>query len=153
MRIRDATETDLGVIRRLLDEQNAFHVDLAPGFFRIGPTGAERIRGVLDDSEAVLLVAEHAGGVVGLAEVRLTRTKDLPVLVQKTYAFLQELYVAEAFRGQGIGTELLHAARAWARDRGAGSIRTAVVPTNDSARRFYAKHGFADTMISLEADI
>ena len=153
MPIRDATEADLGAIRRLLDEQNAFHAGLAPAFFRLGPTADERIRRILEDEEATLFVAENSGAVVGLAEIRLTRTKSLPVLVQKICVFLQELYVAEALRGQGIGTELLQAARAWARDRGAESMRTTVVPTNDAARAFYDKHGFTDTMISLEANL
>ncbi len=151
--IRIADERDIAGIRRLLDEQNAFHVDQLPGFFQASPTAESRVRSVLESPDADYIVAEEDDEIVGLVELHVRETKDLPFLVRKTYAYIQELIVAAGHRGRGIGTRLMDATRAWAREHGAESLRTSVVPTNDRARAFYAKHGFADIMISLEADL
>ena len=40
MHVGTAGETDIDAIRMLLDEQNAFHVGLLPGFFRLHPTAS-----------------------------------------------------------------------------------------------------------------
>ncbi len=151
--IRPATPADIPALRRLLDEQNAFHVDLQPSTFVLHPTDEARIRKTFDDPNAEFLVAEEGGGIVGLIELAIGQTKDIPILVAKTYAGIGDVIVDERHRGQGIGSALMEEARTWARKHGAASLRTAVVPTNDRARAFYAKQGFVDTMIRIEAEL
>lgn len=153
MNIRHAQASDMDAVLRLLDEQNRFHVDLLPGFFREHRTEPSRVGSLLNDPDTALLVAEVDSSLVALVEVRLARTKDLPVLVQKTYAYVQEMIVAESFRGKGIGTAMVTSVRDWARSRGATALRTSVVPTNDRARTFYEREGFGEIMVSLEAEI
>jgi GNAT superfamily N-acetyltransferase len=55
-------------------------------------------------------------------------------------AWLHSLYVAPERTGQGIGTMLLEIAKSL-RPRGLGLW---VFETNEGARRFYARHGFAE---------
>ena len=153
MHIRPAQTADRKAVQQLLDEQNRFHVELLPGFFREHPTDNARIDQVLDDPDAVLLVAEVDTSVVALAEIRCTQTKDLPILVQKRYAYIQEMIVSASCRGAGIGAALMASAREWARSRGATSLRTSVVPGNLLARAFYEREGFGAIMVSLEADL
>lgn len=50
--------------------------------------------------------------------------------------------VSSSARGQGIGTRLLQAIEAHARQLGKKSIRLDVVDTNPGARRLYERHGF-----------
>ena len=126
---------------------------MAPGTFQLQPTDDARLRKTFDDPDAEFLVAEEAGGIVGVIELAIRQPKDIPILLPKTYAGIGDVIVAEAQRGRGIGSALMEAARTWARKRGAGSLRTAVVPTNDRARAFYAKHGLVDTMIRIEAEL
>lgn len=113
MHVGTAGETDIDAIRMLLDEQNAFHVGLLPGFFRLHPTDESRIRAVLEDLDGDDLVAEEDGEVLGLVELHLKKTKDLPILGRKTYAGIREMIVAEGCRERGIGSQLMEAARAW----------------------------------------
>lgn len=153
MHIRPARPADMKGVLRLLDEQNQFHVDLLPGFFRNQRTEPSRVEELLGDPDSALLVAEVDSTVVALAEARLARTKDLPVLVQKAYVYVQEMIVTDSFRGKGIGTALMDAVRTWARERGAQSLRTAVVPANKRARDFYEREGFGEIMISLESEL
>lgn len=152
MKIRTAGITDIDGIRKLLDEQNAFHAKLLPGFFQLSATKESRICDVLVSTDADYLVADEKGELVGLVEICIAQTKSLPILVRKTYGHIQEAIVGESYRGQGIGSQLLTSARSWAHERGAQCLRTSVVPTNDRARAFYAKHGFDDIMVSIESE-
>ena len=130
--VRMATPQDEGAICRLLDEQNAHHAELLPSFFRLSETRSVRVSNVFANPRAVFLVAEVQSEVVGLAELHLTQTKDLPILVQKSYVHIGELIVAEAHRSCGVGHVLMDAARDWARECRATSLRTSVVPAHDA---------------------
>jgi GNAT superfamily N-acetyltransferase len=90
-----------------------------------------------------ILVAEHAGAVVGLTMV-LTRVPfeslDEP---PGHYALVAELVVRAGFRGQGIGQALLHAGEQHARASGAAELRIGVLSQNQPARQLYLRDGFA----------
>lgn len=153
MQIRTAGITDIDRICRLLDEQNAFHAQLLPGLFQLSATEESRVRDVLESANADYLVADEDKELIGLVEICIAQTKNLPILVRRTYAYIQEAIVSDAHRRRGIGSQLMACSCSWARERGVQCLRTSVVPTNDQARAFYAKHGFEDIMISIESEI
>ena len=82
-------------------------------------------------------VAERGSGVVGIAvHYQIPWTFDWkPVVV------LKELFVAEAELGLGAGRALLESVTAYAMKIGASRVTWAVLPDNDSAKRFYAIAG------------
>ena len=86
-----------------------------------------------------VFVATAGETIAGIAvHYRIPWTFDLrPVVV------LKELFVAEAFRGQGVGDALFARLRAYAFDIGASALRWTVLPDNDAAKRFYAGQGGA----------
>ncbi len=55
--------------------------------------------------------------------------------------YLEDLYVQEPFRGQGIGTALIQAIAAIAQARGCGRLEWTVLDWNTPAIRFYEKIG------------
>ena len=55
--------------------------------------------------------------------------------------YVQDLYVADAFRGRGIGEDLLRAAALRGRDKGAGYLRLSVDIDNRKAQAFYERIG------------
>jgi GNAT superfamily N-acetyltransferase len=57
---------------------------------------------------------------------------------------LQQLMVAAAARGTGVGVALIEAAEAQVAAAGYDEIWLAVVPANEPARRFYARRGWVD---------
>lgn len=57
--------------------------------------------------------------------------------------YVQDLYVDETFRGQGIGERLLQATAKRGKARGAGYLRLSVDVTNTKARAFYERVGIA----------
>ena len=90
-----------------------------------------------------ILVAESGRHVVGLAMI-LTRVPfeslDEP---PGSYAVVAELIVRAGFRGRGIGAALLRESERYAGEAGAAELRINVMSANHTARRLYAREGFA----------
>ena len=86
-----------------------------------------------------VFVALKGATIAGIAvHYRIPWTFDLrPVVV------LKELYVAEGFRGAGVGQALFVQLRAYAAEINASALRWTVLPGNEPARRFYAAEGAA----------
>jgi ribosomal protein S18 acetylase RimI-like enzyme len=84
------------------------------------------------------LVAELDGAVVGYA--RLGHPTPLPASAHVLE--LQGLAVASGVRGRGIGSALLAAAIAAARERGAERLTLRVLGTNPRAQALYERNGF-----------
>jgi GNAT superfamily N-acetyltransferase len=59
-------------------------------------------------------------------------------------AFLDELFIMEPFRGQGIGTAALTAVCAWARHDGLCALHLEVERDNKAAKALYTQSGFED---------
>jgi GNAT superfamily N-acetyltransferase len=58
------------------------------------------------------------------------------------FALLDELYLEEAWRGQGIGAQAIAFAVEWSRARGLAAIRLEVEHTNSRAIELYRREGF-----------
>jgi ribosomal protein S18 acetylase RimI-like enzyme len=59
-------------------------------------------------------------------------------------AFVDELYVREAFRGEGLGKALLETAIAAGPGLGLDAIHLLVAPDNTKARAMYERRGFTE---------
>ena len=60
------------------------------------------------------------------------------------YARLEDLAVDEAVRGQGVGSELLAAAKRWARNRRLEYLELNVLAQNENAIRLYESQDFVE---------
>jgi ribosomal protein S18 acetylase RimI-like enzyme len=60
-------------------------------------------------------------------------------------AWLAAVYVAPAYRGVGLLTELAERCIGWAREQGADVLRLEVHESNARARAAYARLGFTET--------
>lgn len=56
-------------------------------------------------------------------------------------AYVQDLFVAEEFRGRGVGEALIRATAKHVRDTGGAYLRLSVEAGNESARAFYERIG------------
>ena len=68
---------------------------------------------------------------------------DVPALVPRRYAAIEELVVAEAFRRRGIAALLMDAAHHWMRDEGIDETELTVYDFNQPALRLYRKLGYS----------
>jgi GNAT superfamily N-acetyltransferase len=79
------------------------------------------------------MVAERAGGLVGLAHLLFHRSTILP----GPTCYLQDLFTAPECRGQGVGRALIEAAYERARAAGAARVYWQTHETNAQAMRLY----------------
>jgi GNAT superfamily N-acetyltransferase len=105
-----------------------------------GPTVlAARLERLLADGNVIALLAGAPAIGVALMTMRPNVWYDGPV------ALLDELYVAPALRGRGVGSVLLRSAETVARERGAELMEVNVDGQDTDARRFYERHGYANS--------
>jgi GNAT superfamily N-acetyltransferase len=96
---------------------------------------AEHLFGTPTYAEAI--VAESQGQLIGFALF----FKNYSTFLTKPGLYLEDLYVQEAYRGQGIGKALLKAVAQIAQERGYGRMEWSVLDWNETAIAFYQKMG------------
>ena len=89
-----------------------------------------------DEKNAAYVRTAADGGVIGFIQFVPIRFNSW--FFEETAGFIREFWVAEAFRGQGNGSELLALAERYFLEHG---IYTAIL-TMDTAQRFYERHGY-----------
>ncbi|MCW5626474.1 MAG: GNAT family N-acetyltransferase [Burkholderiales bacterium] len=93
-----------------------------------------------------ILVAREAGQAIGMVNLLFTISTALGDRV----AWLEDMVVAPRVRASGVGSQLLQRAIDLARSRGCRRITLLTDATNQSAQRFYRRHGFqGSAMIPL----
>lgn len=70
-----------------------------------------------------------------------------PTFQSKTWASVDDVYVAAEHRSMGVGRALLENVRTWARERGADGVSLQVAAANDRGRKFYEELGFREISV------
>ncbi len=132
--VRRATAADAADAARLLDDFNTEFDDPTPGVAVL----TERFAQLLASGEVVVVLGGR--GPDGFAQLRFR-----PSLITGALdAYLEELYVAPAVRGQGLGRALLQAAIEAARVQGAARIELGTSEDDVAARDLYESAGFTN---------
>jgi ribosomal protein S18 acetylase RimI-like enzyme len=145
IRIRKALESDYEAICALCQEGDAVHQAALPDVFR--PAGEparslEYIQQILQDPNALLLVAESNDAILGLLQACVRSAPDIPILHPRRSAFVDTLVVSEHFRRQGIARALMYHVEEWATKLAIPVIELNVWEFNESAIRLYEELGY-----------
>jgi GNAT superfamily N-acetyltransferase len=132
--IRQAQEADANAIFALIQEL-AHYEKLTHQVTGTPETLAEHLFGTSAYAEAI--VAEAQGRLIGFALF----FKNYSTFLTKPGLYLEDLYVQDAYRGQGIGKALLKAVAQIAQARGYGRLEWSVLDWNETAITFYQKMG------------
>jgi len=92
---------------------------------------------VAPSERGMLLGGWRDGELVGYACLYWTYTSLIPAEI----VLMNDLYVVEAGRGQGVGRALIEASLSIARERGAHHLEWMTQPDNTPARRLYDSTG------------
>jgi ribosomal protein S18 acetylase RimI-like enzyme len=99
------------------------------------------LRGLLeDDSRGRVVLIEPGGALAGYLAVTFGWSLEF----QGRDAFVDELYLREPFRGQGLGTRALEVAAELCRAAGVRALHLEVERGNHRAQTLYRRAGFAD---------
>lgn len=152
--VRPAASRDAEGITRIYMESAEYHAQLEPRRFYIpdaqGITARYR-EGQQHPPEAgedaVTLVAESAGNIVGFVDVRLSRSPD-PMHREMLYCHIVEIAVSSSHQSRGIGAQLLRAAEEWGRVHGAQLASLEYLIANKRAESLYQRLGYWPAQIT-----
>ena len=109
------------------------------------------LRSQLEDHDAVVLVSELDGRIIGYVYAGLEPMswKDL----RGPAGFIHDVAVDGGEQGAGVGSALIDAAIAWLRDRGAPRVMLCTAERNVGAQRLFQRLGFRRTMIEMTREL
>jgi ribosomal protein S18 acetylase RimI-like enzyme len=154
--IRRATTADLPSLGRLGALLVQQHHDFdSRRFLAAGSRTPDHYAGFLgsqlDDPEALVLVAEHEGRVIGYTFAAM-EGYDYKSL-RGPAGLLHDILVDPDHRGGGVGRLLLDETLSMLRARGARQIVLATAERNEAAQRLFARMGFRRTMIEMTREL
>ena len=147
MIINPATPSDIPVLCKLLTVLFTQEAEFLPD--NVAQTrGLARI--INHPEIGCILVARRQDQVLGMVNLLYTVSTALGERV----ALLEDMVVAESFRSQGIGSQLLAQAITYAKAQSCKRITLLTDHSNQAAQRFYAKHGFSlSPMVPLRLNL
>ena len=137
VRIRPAAEADLPELVELLRQLFELEQDFEPDASK----QQSGLSLMLESPFAELLVAECGGRVAGFCGVQL----QISTAMGSYAAQIEDLVLHPEFRRRGIGSRLLDAAGAWAKQRGARRLQLNCDDQNLPAMRFYEARNWIRT--------
>jgi ribosomal protein S18 acetylase RimI-like enzyme len=151
--IEPATPEDCDGICAVLAEGDALHVEHLPDVFRpkrapVRPRDflVARITG----PESAILVARKGVEIVGVVDVAMKPPIVRDSMVPRRVALIDNVVVRTPYRRQGIATQLLARAEAWACERGADVTELHVWSFNVQAKTLYERMGYVARSVRLE---
>ena len=150
------SETDAQQLRDCVIELQNFEREIDPRM----PSGEE----IVDDyvvamlfrcrmCEGQVLVADVDGEIAGyVTMLNRVQSDDLDD-GNLEFGLIADLLVRKAYRGSGLGQELMAAAESFAREHSVRWLRISVMSENAAARKLYASSGFSEIYVELEKDL
>lgn len=154
--IRPAAAADAPALGRLGALLVRAHHEFDPQRFIAATPQTERgyasfLGSQVEGGDAVVLVAEQAGEVVGYAYAEL-EGRDYMAL-RGPAGVVHDLVVDPGRRGGGIGGMLLDAVVAALQSRGAPRVVLSAAARNQAAQRLFARAGFRPTMLEMTREL
>lgn len=147
MQITPANTTDIPALCKLLELLFSQEADFKPDY-QAQSRGLARI--ISNPDLGLIVVARQDEQVVGMVNLLYTVSTALGERV----ALLEDMVVSPLTRGAGVGSELLKQAIELARLNGCKRITLLTDRDNESAQRFYQRHGFGSSaMIPLRLSL
>ncbi|MCK9368566.1 GNAT family N-acetyltransferase [Candidatus Dojkabacteria bacterium] len=115
------------------------------------PSGRSYFAARLLGENGIVLKAIVDGKVVGYLCGGWLR--KYPFRKEKLFAELENMYVEEEFRNNGIGKQLVEEFEKWCKTKGVETITVECVYENEKALKFYNTKGFKNHSVKLEKRI
>ena len=155
MAVRFAEKGDFERINELRKQVNDLHVAGKPEIFKPGFPDALRdyIHAIAADPDKRIVAAERDGMICGFAVLHHVTRPETPFMFERDYLDVDEFCVDEAFRRQGVATEMIGFIRTYAKEQGFRRIELNMWEFNRDALEFYEAVGFTTYRRYMEMKI
>ena len=136
---------DYDGICAVYQELDLLHAEALPTIFRRldrPATARKFVADAIKKDDAILLVAESEGRIVGVGHVCVRDARDYPMFLPRKYAWVESLAVGRDCQRRGIGRVLMECLHEWAIDKGVVQIELNVWEFNQGAISFYETLGY-----------
>jgi ribosomal protein S18 acetylase RimI-like enzyme len=151
LEILPATRADLGDLAKLAAALVRLHHKFDPERFflpdRVEDGYAWWFGKEIERSEVVLLKAVRGGSIIGYVYARVEE-RDWNLLLD-AHGAIHDIYVEESERRGGVASRLLERAFEELIAKGAPRVVLSTAAPNETAQRFFERHGFRRTMIEM----
>lgn len=153
MEIRPATPEDAEDLARLYVVSAEHHRLFDPAFYEKPDVEAvvthyHDVLGRDGGDLSARFVAEEAGDVLGLVEVRLPEHPGRHSMIRPRVA-MADVVVATDHRRKGVGSALMRRAEMWASEHGAAGVMLDALRANEQALAFYRRLGYYEHGVLL----
>nr|WP_314264713.1 GNAT family N-acetyltransferase [uncultured Moellerella sp.] len=139
--IRAATQHDIDDVLSLYTQLFSEMAALDPERSKAAEQLPTFVNTAITDKQFHLLVAEHAGMVIGFCLAQIQLTPAYNCLVPRRYAYIFDLMVSAEYRGNKAGQQLLQGMKLWAKEQQLTHLELSVFAQNKAAIRFYQREG------------
>lgn len=152
--VRFAEEKDLIRVNELRKQVNDVHVNGRPDIFKSGfcKEMQDLVYEMWQGENKNIIVVERDDIICGMACVEYATKPDSPYNLERHFYHISEIAVDEAFRRQGVATELFTFIKQDAKERGLSKIELDVWEFNEAAMEFYEAVGFHSYRRFLEME-
>ena len=153
--VRYATREDLSRVNELRKQVNDLHVAGRPDIFKPGFNSVlQNFLYTIFESETMdVIVAEREGVICGFACVQYVDKPESPYSYARHFYDVDEFCVDEAFRRQGVATELIAFIKQEAKAKGFDRVELNMWEFNEDARAFYEAVGFTTYRRYMEMEV
>ena len=150
--VREAKRKDLDAINELRRQAHEMQTTGRPDIFQkpFSDALAQQANRMLHDKNGMLFVYTREGTVCGFVYATAENEPASSYWDSRAYCRVQEICVDKSCRGEGIGTALMDAVRAQAKERGCPKLELQVWSFNSGACAFWVKQGFTPYMYCME---
>jgi len=151
VKIRRATKDDLDLLVEFGEElylvEREFELEMAYS----KEESKERYRRQLVNPEAVFLVAEVEGKLVGYVYAHNERAEG--VRGGRVVCEMEVVYVEPKYRGRGVAGRLVEECKKWAGSKGVWRMEAVVFEENEASKRALGKMGFEVNSLTYKLDL
>lgn len=139
VKVRSATTSDLGGMSSLLGELFSIEKDFTPDVRR----QRRGLATLMESRRATILVAEAGSQIIGMCTLQpLISTAE-----GGTVGMVEDMIIAESWRGKGVGRMLLDAIETEAREQQMSRLQLLTDLDNEPAKKFYRNQHWSPTQL------
>ncbi|MEN8126852.1 MAG: GNAT family N-acetyltransferase [Planctomycetota bacterium] len=155
MIIREATKEDVPKILPVWREMMEFHA-VRDAHFAICESADQEFAKWISENivkeDAIVYVAESTKSIVAYCLCLISERPPVCEM-KRQYGNLSDLAVAEKYRRDGIGEQIVEQAMEWFRSQGLKRVEVRVAVTNEISTRFWRKMGFSTYLETMSKPV